>query len=467
MTRLLRLPLYRRRVQPANDENIGISRPIMRAALGLLALFAAAVGIALFATRSTGTVTLFWPPYRIDLSLNLVLLLLTALFVLLYLAIRASSALLDLPAQAKAWRSKERQQAMHGELRDAMAHLLSGRFARAKKQALLAHQHAVSLSGSTGQKNTSLEVQSMALLIAAESAQSMQDAPERERLVQAALAVPLPKSAVHFKEGATLRSARWMLDEHDPSTTLTRLSTLSQGAQRRTLALRLKLRALQQAKQQQQALETARMLAKHGGFSSDAAQSILRSLAIAAISQVHDADQLSHAWQQLTDAERLQPEVATHASQRLVNFSAQASDAAELRERARAWMQPVWQRYPQLGEAAQIRVVRALEASFAGDAAHTGSALSATDSTAVDPAWLASIETAQRQLPHDVRLQYLAGMVCLHRQLWGKAQQLLAACAPVLSDEAMRRSAWRSLAQLAEQRGDEAAALVAWRQAAG
>ena len=50
----------------------------MRFALWLLAIFAAAVGVALFATRSTGTVTLFWPPYRIDLSLNLVLLLLTA-----------------------------------------------------------------------------------------------------------------------------------------------------------------------------------------------------------------------------------------------------------------------------------------------------------------------------------------------------------------------------------------------------
>jgi HemY protein len=426
----------------------------MRAALWLLAIFAAAVGIALFATRSAGTVTLFWPPYRIDLSLNLVLLLLAAMFVLLHLAIRALGALADLPTQAKAWRAAQRQQAMHGELRDAMAQLLAGRFARAKKQALLAHQHALALAGDPSQKNACLEVQSMALLIAAESAQSMQDAPERERLLKAALDVPLPKSAQHFKEGATLRSARWMMDEHDPATSLKRLATLSQGAQRRTLALRLKLRALQQAKQQGQALETARMLAKHGGFSAAAAQSIVRSLAIASLSEAHDADQITRAWGDLNDAERSQPEVATHAAQRLVNLSAGSPEAQELHERARAWMEPVWHRYPQLGESAQIRIVRALEASFASDGA------------TIDHAWLAKIETAQRQLPHDARLQYLAGMACLHRQLWGKAQQLLAGCAAHLGDEPLKRSAWRNLAFLADQRGDAAASLAAWKKAA-
>jgi HemY protein len=443
----------------------------MRGALWLLAIFAAAVGIALFATRSSGTVTLFWPPYRVDLSLNLVLLIFAALFVLLHLAIRAFSALVDLPAQAKAWRAAQRQQAMHGELRDALAHLLSGRFVRAKKQALLASQHAQALSQDSAQKSACLEVQSMALLIAAEAAQSMQDAPERERLMQEALDVPLPKSAQHFKEGAMLRSARWALDEHDPASSLARLSMLSQGAQRRTLALRLKLRALQMAKQPPQALETARMLAKHGGFSASAAQSMVRSLAIAALSEAHDADQLSRAWLGLHDAERSQPEVATHAAMRLCNLSAGSPQARALHERARAWLEPVWRRYPQLSESAQIRVVRALEASFSsgdakGEMPSDTAAAGLGDASALSHSWLAQIETAHRQLPHDARLQYLAGMACLNRQLWGKAEQQLAACAPHLGDEQLKRSAWRHLAFLAEQRGDAAATLAAWKKAA-
>ncbi len=425
----------------------------MRVALGLLAIFAAAVGLALFATRSTGSVTLYWPPYRVDLSLNLVLLLLAALFILLHLAIRALGALADLPSQAKAWRAAQRQQAMHGELRDALAHLLAGRFSRAKKQALLAHLHAKSLESEAGQKATCLEVQSQALLVAAEAAQSMQDSAEREKLLQAALQVPLTKNALHFKEGAILRAARWMIEEHDPATTLARLSTLSLGAQRRTLALRLKLRALQLANQPSLALDTARMLAKHGGFSSAAASSIVRSLAISTLSQAHDADQLMRAWEALSGEDRAQPQVAAHAALRLGNLSAGSPDAAELHERARVWIEPVWQHYPQLTDSEQIRVVRALEASFSGEA------------VALDHAWLAKIETAQRQLPHDARLQYLAGMACLRRQLWGKAQQLLSESAAHVGDEQLRRSAYRSLGFLAEQRGDTEAAMKVWKKA--
>src|SRR6218665_2922076 len=52
----------------------------MRAALWLLSLFAVAVAVALFAGNNQGTVTLYWPPSRIDPSLNLVLLLLAGLW---------------------------------------------------------------------------------------------------------------------------------------------------------------------------------------------------------------------------------------------------------------------------------------------------------------------------------------------------------------------------------------------------
>ena len=59
----------------------------MRAALWLLVLFAVAAAVALFAGNNQGTVTVFWPPYRVDLSLNLVLLLLVAAFVFLHTAL--------------------------------------------------------------------------------------------------------------------------------------------------------------------------------------------------------------------------------------------------------------------------------------------------------------------------------------------------------------------------------------------
>ena len=51
----------------------------MRAALWLVALFAVAVAVALFAGRNENVVTVFWAPYRVDLSINLIVDLLAML----------------------------------------------------------------------------------------------------------------------------------------------------------------------------------------------------------------------------------------------------------------------------------------------------------------------------------------------------------------------------------------------------
>src|SRR6185436_8633636 len=107
----------------------------MRAALWLLVLFGVAVAGALFAGNNQGSVTLFWPPYRIDLSLNLVVLLLVGAFFVVHAAMRALSSLFDLPRQALRWRTQQKERAMHAALLDAISHLLAGRFIRARKSA--------------------------------------------------------------------------------------------------------------------------------------------------------------------------------------------------------------------------------------------------------------------------------------------------------------------------------------------
>ena len=78
----------------------------MRVALWLLSLFAVAVAVASFAGDNQGTITLFWPPYRLDLSLNLVLLLLAVLFVIVHLALRSLAALFAMPGNARRWRTQ-------------------------------------------------------------------------------------------------------------------------------------------------------------------------------------------------------------------------------------------------------------------------------------------------------------------------------------------------------------------------
>lgn len=416
----------------------------MRAALWLLALFGVAVAIALFAGNNQGTVTIFWPPYRLDLSLNLVLLLLFAAFVFLHAALGAMAALFDLPRQALRWRSLQRERAMHGSLLDALSHLLAGRFIRARKSAEAALGQERSLStGGQGPANA-VQVRTLAHLLAAESSQALQDKPAREEHLKLALEQACSRDPQETQEGALMRAARWSLDDHEPQAALTWLQGLPQGAARRTLALRMKLKAARLTRQTLEALETARLLAKHRAFSVGAAESIVRGLAIDLLNEAHDVVQLQRAWNSLEPAERLMPELAIHAAQRLTLLGGDA-------HLARDWLLAVWERQAELDDNLKVKLVRALEAGL----------------DSFDGAWLARIEAAQKANPREATLQYLAGMACMKRQLWGKAQQLMSQAAHALRDPQLHRNAWRALAQLAEERGDQETAAQAWKRAAG
>ncbi len=416
----------------------------MRAALWLLALFAVAVAVALFAGNNQGSVTLFWPPYRIDLSLNLVLLLLLGSFLFLHAALRAMAALFDLPVQALRWRTQQKERSMHAALLDALSHMMAGRFIRARKSAEAVLQQEASLTAADQKLANAGQLRAIAHILVAESAQALQDKAGREEHLKQALDQASAREAQETREGALMRAARWSLDDHDPEAAVAWLRGLPQGAARRTLALRTRLKASRLAGKPAEALETARLLAKHRAFSPVAARSIVRGLAVDLLNGAYDVTQLQRAWARLEITERQLPEVAIHAAQRL---AALGGDAALGRD----WLLPVWETQAQLAESLRVKLVVALEEGLA----------------TLDGGWLARIEAAQKSRPRDAVLQYLAGMACMKRQLWGKAQQLLAQAALGLQDPGLHRNAWRALAQLAEQRGDAPAAAQAWKRAAG
>lgn len=427
----------------------------MRAALWFLALFGIAVAIALFAGNNQAVVTVFWPPNRIDISFNLLVLLLAALFMLLYLASRAMTAVFSLPLEARRWRAQQKERAMYGALMDALAHMMAGRYIRSAKSAqnALAQEKSLGVaadpSGHPSGHSASLasQLRSLAHLLVAESAQALQNKTLRDQHVQSALQSSAQRHAHDVREGVLFRAAHWALEDRDSGAALEWLGQLPQGASRRTLALRMKLRAARFARQTQQALETARLLAKHRAFSPDAAQSILRGLALELLNDAHDPAQLQQAWHSLDDNERAMPELAVHAASRLMALD---GDAAL----ARSWLVPVWQRMmdsrSEMGDKLRVKLISVLESGFGS----------------LDAAWLASIEAAQLSRPRDANLQYLAGMACLSRELWGKARQLLSQAAPALQDRTLHRNAWRALAVLAEQREDGVSAADAYKRAA-
>lgn len=413
----------------------------MRAALWFLALFGIAAAVALFMGNNQGTVTVFWPPYRIDLSLNLVLLLLLAAFLFIHAVLQALAALFDLPRQALRWRVQQKERAMHGALLDTLSHLLAGRFTRARKSAELALEQERMLDESGHRPANGAQVRTLAHLLAAEGAQALQDRTGREDHLKQALE---QSNAQETREGALMRAARWSLEDREPQAALEWLKGLPQGAGRRTLALRTRLKASRLAGQSAEALDTARLLAKHHAFSPAAAQSLVRGLAIDLLNGAYDVAQLQRAWAALEPAERTLPEVAIHAAQRLTLLGGDA-------HLARDWLLPVWEAQATLGDNLKVKLVRALEEGL----------------ESIDGAWLARIETAQRGSPRDATLQYLAGMACMRRQLWGKAQQLLTQAALGLQDAGLHRNAWRALAALADQRDDAQGSAQAWKRAAG
>lgn len=415
----------------------------MRAALWLLVLFAIAAAVALFAGNNQGTVTVFWPPYRLDLSLNLVLLLLVAAFLLLHTALRALSALFDLPRQALRWRIQQKERGMHALLLDALSHLLAGRYIRARKSAEAALAQETSLSAGGAGPGNGAQLRTLAHLLAAESSQALQDRPAREQHLQSALEQSTAREGQETHEGALMRAARWSLEDQEPQAAIDWLQGLPGGAGRRTLALRMKLKAARLARHTAAALETARLLAKHRAFSPTAASSLVRGLATDLLNGAHDPAQLHKAWASLEPAERAMPVLAIHAAQRLAALGGDA-------HLARDWLLPAWEQQHQLDDSLKVKLVLALEQGL----------------DSIDGAWLARIEAAQQANPRDATLQYLAGAACMKRQLWGKAQQLMRQAALSLRDPRLHRDAYRALARLAEERGDEEAARAAWKQAA-
>jgi HemY protein len=305
----------------------------MRIALWLISLFAVAVAGALLAGSNNGTVTVFWPPYRVDLSLNLVLLVLILVLVVTHYAQRALSAMLALPQQAQRWRLLQKERAAYGALLEASANFMAGRFLRARKAAgsVIEREKALAQSGGTLEHAPSLKA--LAHVMVAEAAHALQDKATRQAHLELALQeaqVGTTSVRQTLKEGSLLRAARWSLDDRDAQTSLQWLDQLPQGVARRTVAMRLRLKASRLAERPAQALETALLLAKHRAFSAEAADTVVRGLVLDLLVRTYETGQLQRVWQSLGSAQRLMPELAVQAAQRWLILQGDASVAIKL-----------------------------------------------------------------------------------------------------------------------------------------
>src|SRR5260363_347276 len=107
----------------------------IRGFLWLIVLFASAAALAVLGQREAGQVIILYAPYRLEFSLNLLIVILIAAGIALYALIRLLSTLWKMPARLAAYRARARVAKGHAVLRQAWNYLSAGRL-RALKNPL-------------------------------------------------------------------------------------------------------------------------------------------------------------------------------------------------------------------------------------------------------------------------------------------------------------------------------------------
>ncbi len=393
----------------------------MRFFIWLLILFASAIGLAVLARFNPGNVVLFYPPYRVDLSLNFFIVLLVASFALLLVIVAAVRATLAMPQRVEQYRATRQLRESGRALHEALQSYLEGRFGRAEK---LAERASVSPDNA-----------GLAALIGARAAQRLQQPARRNDWLKKAEA----------DDG--LRTARLMTavellseDVKETDVALDALQSLNSAGIRHTQALKLALKVHQNARNWPEVLRLVRLLDKHKTL-HPALSRRLRDMAYEALipKASEDPEALRLLWSKVPADDRQSPAVAVQAANAFMKIGQQI-EAAAIIESALATQ---W----------DSRLLRA----YRHCAAPEGSAT-----------LLKQIEHCEhwlRERPNDAEIALALGVLCFRQKLWGKAQRHLEQSLSG-GDHAIRQEAHLRLAQLHEALSQPEAAAEHYRQCA-
>ena len=346
----------------------------MRVLFWFLLVAAAAVSVALAAKVINGYALFVAPPWRVELSLNLLLLLVIGGFAGGYSLVRLASRMLRLPQDVQVMRRRQREARARTKLDSAVIALLEGRYGKARQFA----EEALEVPGAPG----------IAALVAARAALDTRDFATAE--------AHLTGSAVQAGSLAVPRlmlDAEMKLEQRRPLEALATLQALKKEAGSHTAALRLELRALQGTGRYADIPPLVDQLVRrkvYGAQEGDHLRAAAHAEELTA--RAHDPAGMRSYWSKLTDAEQRLPKIARAAAK---SFLALGGDR----------------------EAADI-LANSLERRWEPDLVLLYAECRAPDPTkqlAVAEGWLAGHD-------HDAVLLRSLGDLCVRAQLWGKAQ---------------------------------------------
>jgi len=393
----------------------------MRIFLWIVALFFIAIGLAVGARFDPGNVVFFYPPTRVDLSLNLFLLLALAVFLALHFILNAINTARELPGKVAAYRKEKREREGNRALRDALKALFEGRFGHAEKFA----KRALESSENAG----------LAALIAARAVHRMRQS-ERRDLWLSAIQDDIP-----LKTARLMTTIELLVDDHQPELALAAVKELNASGTRHIHALRLALKANQRARNWTEVLRLVRSLDNHNAL-HPALSRRLRELAYHDLLQDrnHDAESIRNLWQTIPATDRVKSYVAVCA--------ADTFHTRGLHDEARAIVEKA------LNAEWDDKLIRAYRKSAAAEGS---------------PALLAQIECCEKwsaERAGDAELALTLGTLCLKQKLWGKAQRHLEQALADAIEPSTLRDAHLKLAQLHEALEQPVQAAAHYRQCA-
>jgi HemY protein len=386
----------------------------LRWLITFLFVFATAVALSLAARYGEGYALFVYPPYRVEISLTLLVLAAVALFALVYGLLRFASHTVRLPAHVAAYRRRVRAARASEAMRQAWQAFLEGRYARSEKLAARAY----SLDEAPG----------TAALLAARSAHQMRDPERRERwLARAADA----RGASRQARLATQAEAA--LDERRFEEARAILRELHASGPRHVATLRLLLRAEQGLQNWDEVARLVRLLEKRDAIPREMATQLRVTAVVENLKRrSFDAEGLAAYWATVPAADRTRLRVAGTAARLFI----EAGNARAAHEIIAQTLAEQW-----------------------------SSELAALYGEAPGDDDMARIEQCERWLveqPRDAGLLLALGRLCGRRALWGKAQSYLEASLSVQPS----RAAHTELARLFERLGREADANRHYRAAA-
>ena len=382
----------------------------MKTLFYIIALFALAVGLVVAARYNDGYVLVVLPPYRVEVSLNLLFVLLAIAFVLLYSFVRLVTTAVETPARVRQYRLARRRESAHAALISALEAYFEGRYAKAERAAM----HSVEL----GQHKR------LSLVVAARAAHELRAPERRDAYLQQAAHDAPEEDALRLVTAADL-----LLQERRAQEALDVLEGLPR---KHTAALKLELKARQQTRRWDDVVAVVGELERRSVLDPEQAAK-LRSNALAESlkRKAHDPRALDEAWKKIPDAQKRDTSIAAAVARCYIALGRGA-------------------------EAQQI-IEQSLEAAW-------DSELAGLYSEAAGREPVRQIERAESWLerhPNDAALLLALGKLCAKQALWGKAQSYIEASVAVERTVAGHVE----LARLQEKLGNADAARRQYREA--